>query len=171
MFEKIVTVIISIVLSCIATLLAHKLYYYRKQENKDKHAEKMEIFKTLMSERFVPVSFSKTKALNSIQIVFYNCTNVVEAWHNYHDYLCKPQEQIDTEKARDYEVSLLEAMAKDVGYDEIDWTKIKRYYSPQGISNDVVNNENFKKQQLELIDLEIKYYSHKVADTSNIEDK
>lgn len=119
------------------------------QKRTAKRAEKMWLFKTLMSLRFIGVSYEKTKALNLIEVVFYNASDVITAWRNLYDSYAKQEPNYS--EIQDNTLLLLTAMAKHLNYKNLDWTIIKKSYLPIGISSDMQNEAEFKENLNEIL--------------------
>lgn len=120
------------------------------QKRTAKKAEQMTIFKTLMSTRFIyGASYEKTRALNLIDVVFYNAKNVVEAWEKLYKSYAK--KELNSSEIEDNTILLLEAMARHLNYKHLNWDTIKKSYLPIGISNDMQNQAEYQNLQLELL--------------------
>lgn len=96
--------------------------------------DKLAIFKSLMIARggWTVESF---KALNIIDIVFADDSNVRKCWKEYYNNLCieNPSASEET-NIQISQVKLLEAMAKSLGYkDTITWETIQKPYRPKGM--------------------------------------
>ncbi len=128
---------------------------------KTKRDDKMEIFKTLMQMRYMNVSHEKTKALNSIEIVFYKCKPVIKAWQELYEAYAvsfndkdEVQQIILRNNIDDKEIALLEEMANNLGYKKIKWHTIKKSYTPSAISRDILNDSEYRENQRELMRLQ-----------------
>ena len=120
------------------------------QRRAAKKAEQMLIFKTLMSTRFIyGASYEKTRALNLLDVVFYNVKSVVGAWEKL--YKSYAEDNPSTSEIEDNTILLLEAMAKHLNYKDLNWDTIKKSYLPIGISNDMQNQAEYEKLQLDLM--------------------
>jgi len=117
------------------------------QKKMAKKAEQMWLFKTLMSNRFIyGASYEKTRALNIIDVVFYNVKSVISAWETLYDSYSK--KDTAASEIEDNTILLLEAMAKHLNYKHLNWNTIKKSYLPVGIINDMQNQT--EQQQLQL---------------------
>jgi len=115
-----------------------------------KKAEQMVIFKTLMSTRFIyGASYEKTRALNLLNVVFYNVKSVVAAWERL--FKSYAEDNPNTSEIEDNTILLLEAMAKHLNYKNLNWDTIKKSYLPVGISNDMQNQAEYQKLQLDFL--------------------
>lgn len=123
------------VIASILTFIVTTVVYQRKKEAKD---AKIQTFKTLMSARGVS-DYNAVLAFNAIDIVFANSRKVCEAWDNYHKSLAIGTDTTPTDAQRtqmqNCEIKLFEAMAKDLGYKNIDWEKIKNPYCPKWLND------------------------------------
>ncbi len=103
---------------------------------KERRDRKLYIFKTLMGSRGERVSFEHVRALNMIDIEFYNKKEITDAWENYLNSL---EERADTsesrkvlaEKRNNMFVTLLNKMGKLLGYHFNEVYLKKRIYVPE----------------------------------------
>jgi len=150
LMDGIIHVIIASLLSGLLGVIVTLLV----QRHMAKKAEQLALFKTLMCIRFVyGASYEKTRALNLIDVVFYNATGVLSAWGNLYDSYCKKEPDATAEEIEDNTLALLEAMAKHLDYKNLDWKKIKKSYLPVGISNDMKNQAEQQQLQLDFLRL------------------
>jgi len=129
------------------TLLWNK---YENKKSKIKK-DKTDIFLTLVSHRHLSFSNHEIhKALNSIHIIFYNSKKVIKKYEELfavlEDKSLTPEQF--TEKFNDHRIELLEEMAKDIGYKELNWKKLKMTYLSVGLSQDLNNEALFKQAQV-----------------------
>lgn len=134
-------IIINIVAIIISPILAVAITQ-RLQNRAKKREDKLNIFKTLMANRHYGwVNRDSVYALNIIDIVFSDSTNVREKWALYHDYMNRPSESISMNTSNIKSTELLEAIADDLGYKgKITWVTVQNSYMPKGYS-DYLNNE------------------------------
>jgi hypothetical protein len=143
--ENIITIIVSSVLSGIlATVIT--LAWQNKSE---KVKMKREIFTTLMAYRFNIANAESVKALNCVQVVFYNNEDVRNAWKKF-------KTVADTvpfiqQNLIDAHISLLEEIAKDLKYNNINWTEIKSSYYPEAIAEEINESKALRKAQLQVV--------------------
>lgn len=97
--------IIAIVLSPIIAVLITRYLSIRTDKKKDK----MEIFKILMATRYNRCTIEYVRALNSIDVVFYDSKKVRKAWSDYYSVLQNPTP--NSNLIFDKELLLIEAMA------------------------------------------------------------
>lgn len=133
----VVTALISGLLATIVTLVWQKktAVYNRK----------MKIFETLMTYR-VPgmIHFEDSvRALNSIDVAFYNDDNVRHAYSIFLDEAGKTQEM--KPNLPDKHLRLLEVMAESLGLKKLRWDDIKRFYYPKGFEDMLRDNEILRK--------------------------
>jgi len=95
------------------------------EANNEKKQRKLNIFKTLMATRADILSLEHVKALNMIDIEFYNEKSIRNAWDIYRKHLNsypKNQNEQDkknwTDKTKEYLSDLLCSISKLLGYDE-----------------------------------------------------
>ena len=112
------------------------------QARKDKSSEKHKLFLALMSERKSPViSWQRSQALNTIDIVFSGNKKIVGLWHKYYSLLSQTPNE---DRAHTW-LELLKAMANDLGYASVEQTDLDKFYLPQGH----VDDWEFQKQMAE----------------------
>ena len=118
--------LIAIIIAPIVAVLIGQWLQNRSERRKDK----LDIFKSLMIARN-GWSSESVRALNIIDIVYADDTNVRMRWKEYYDRLC-------TENPSDTDLTaqekLLEAMAVSLGYkDTVTWETIQNPYVPKGM--------------------------------------
>lgn len=149
---------ISDVINVIAIVLAPIMSVFIGQILQDKakkRQDKMEIFKALMTSRIYGWTTSSVYALNIIDIVFADDKRVREQWRVYYDRLCieKPTET-DLKKIETERNKLLEVMAKSLGYkDKVTWETIQNPYIPKGLSESIVQQQQYQDGQLQLMEM------------------
>ncbi len=100
------------------------------QRFRAKRDQKLWVFGTMMSLRGVPLNPDFIKAVNFIDVVFYDNKKIRDRWKTVLAHLCsdayKPENFVPAafEKFRDLLAELLAEMAKDLGYN-FDYTHIK----------------------------------------------
>jgi len=140
-FINIIALVLSPVIAVLVTMWLNNKLVKRK--------ERMELFKTLMSTRYIQkASHERVRALNSIEVIFNDRPKVRKAWIDYYNELCKPQ--INATSMTDKNIKLLEIMANDLGYKEkLTWEDIKTCYMPTGLWNDMQDEDEMKQRQLQ----------------------
>lgn len=122
--------------------------------------EKVEVFKNLMFYRNLGYTdMEPVKNLNLVPILFIKNKKIMESYNEYVDIANKKSTMIDYfQKLEQSKKSLLEEMAKELGYKQINWKIIENSYLPKetidqkdmamqlltGMSSFFVN-ENFDK--------------------------
>ncbi len=108
------------------------------QRRHEKRGQKLWVFGTLMSSRATVIAPDFVKALNYIDVVFYNNVEVRNRWKTLLDHfnsdMYKDPDSAPKafEKARDLTAELLAEMAKDLNY-KYDYSHIKgNMYYPKG---------------------------------------
>lgn len=135
----IVTALISGLLATIVTILW--------QRNVAVYNNKMDIFKTLMSNRYEISAEESVKALNSLDVIFYKNSDVRKA---YKDFLDEADKNPDLHpNIEDKHLKLLEEMSKVLKLKNIHWDAIKRYYYPQGLSEKLQDEKVLRKVQIQ----------------------
>src|ERR1051325_6542648 len=120
-----ISIIIATLLSPIIAVCI-TLWY---QSYHEKRKLKFDTFHTIVAFRdAVPPSPHLVNALNTIDIVFHDCSNVIRLWHEYYDLL--HQETVNYEQRKRKYLDLIAEMAKELGYKDIHQTDIDKYYNP-----------------------------------------
>lgn len=127
----------------------------RLQDRAKRRQDKMEIFKALMSSRIYGWTNASVYALNIIDVAFADDKQVRAQWKAYYDKLCvgNPTEEdlkrIETEKCK-----LLEKISKSLGYkDKITWETIQNPYIPKGLTDSMLQQQQYQTGQLEVVEL------------------
>jgi hypothetical protein len=134
--------IITIVAIIIGPILAvqAETYLSRRREQRER---RLQVFKTLMLTRKIPLSPNRIDALNLIDIYFDKDDEVTKGWRAYFDTLNNVYKEgiSDDEtkrlndKSEEKFIDLLDAMSKAVGYKKFDKTYLKNaVYFPQAYS-------------------------------------
>ena len=124
--------IITILAIIVGPILAVQVETYlgRKREERER---RLQVFRTLMITRKIPLSGFRIDALNSIDIYFDRDEEVSKKWREYLDSLNNPNKEKISEdeanslkdKADEKFIDMLEVMAKAVGYKKFDKIYIK----------------------------------------------
>lgn len=142
----IINTIAIIVIPIIAVLIGQWL-----QEKEKQRDDKMKIFKTLMTDRFLGWTNDSVYALNILDIVFSKDRNVLEQWKVYKDKLTiENPTDTDMKKIEIEKYKLIETMAKSLKYD-ISWETLQNPYLPQGMINNLLQQQNYKNMQTEVM--------------------
>ena len=150
--------IISIIVNCIAIIVAPIISVYIAQglQNRDKkRQDKMDVFKTLMTDRIYNWTPQSVQALNTIDIVFSDDKAVKEQWKNYYDKLCVDNPtDADLKKIKIEQDKLLEVIANSLGYkDKVSWETIQNPYIPKGLIDSMIQQQQFQNGQLTIMNM------------------
>lgn len=150
MVLDIINIIAIIVIPIFAVLIGQWL-----QNRSEKRKDKVRVFSHLMSYRAIGyVDQQSVNILNLIPIVFNDDKNVIEKYNIYlkslnirpEDF---PQKQKEIENNK---TKMLEEMAKNLGYKNINWEIIQNPYLPQGLINEINSMNLFKEGQLKVVE-------------------
>lgn len=150
MVLDIINIIAIIVIPIFAVLIGQWL-----QNRSEKRKDKVRVFSHLMSYRAIGyVDQQSVNILNLIPIVFNDDKNVIEKYNIYlkslniktEDF---PQKQKEIENNK---TKMLEEMAKNLGYKNINWEIIQNPYLPQGLINEINSMNLFKEEQLKVVE-------------------
>lgn len=150
MVLDIINIIAIIVIPIFAVLIGQWL-----QNRSEKRKDKVRVFSHLMSYRAIGyVDQQSVNILNLIPIVFNDDKNVIEKYNIYlkslnirpEDF---PQKQKEIENNK---TKMLEEMAKNLGYKNINWEIIQNPYLPQGLINEINSMTLFKEGQLKVVE-------------------
>nr|WP_325214172.1 DUF6680 family protein [uncultured Oscillibacter sp.] len=132
-FETVMTIVnvAAVVLSPVIAVLVGQFLQNRAEKRKDK----MDIFKTLMVNRYAVWSVDSVRALNSIDIIFSEDKEVRSRCKEYYDKLCIQEPNAsDLKRINTSRDKLLEAIACSLGYkDKVTWETIQNPYIPKAI--------------------------------------
>jgi len=150
MVLDIINIIAIIVIPIFAVLIGQWL-----QNRSEKRKDKVRVFSHLMSYRAIGyVDQQSVNILDLIPIVFNDDKNVIEKYNIYlkslniktEDF---PQKQKEIENNK---TKMLEEMAKNLGYKNINWEIIQNPYLPQGLINEINSMNLFKEEQLKVVE-------------------
>ncbi len=153
--------IITIVAIIIGPILAvqAETYLSRRREERER---RLQVFRTLMLTRKVPLAPNRIDALNLIDIYFDKDDEVTKGWRAYFDTLnnlFKEGISIDEAKrlnatSEEKFIDLLDSMSKAVGYKKFDKTYLKNaVYFPQAYSGYLESQINANKNLGPIIDI------------------
>src|ERR1700679_1048551 len=121
-----VFIILSPILAVAITLLYQHL--------QDRRKTKMQTFVNLVAYRGSLVgsqNFSHlVNSLNTIDVVFHDCPNIVKLWHEYYAILQQEQTEPNAQNGKHKLLDLLDAMGKKLGYPNIKQTDFDKFYNP-----------------------------------------
>lgn len=137
-----------IVIPIVAVIIGQYL-----QTRAKKREDKMRIFTVLMNTRAFAWTKESVEALNMIDVVFVNDKKVRTAWANLLDAYNSTENSIQlANKRATLKYKLLEEMAICLGYkDKITWDTIQNPYTPQGMTDEMKAQEQFKSGQLAVL--------------------
>ena len=126
------------------------------QERADK-ARKMDMFRTLMRTRGMPIHWEHVGALNLVEVEFSDHENVIERWKEYLAHLNEhpPQEQVELDAFRQKRDTLLTALldviaqALDIKIAQLDI--LQGNYVPSGWSADEEELREVRRGLLNLL--------------------
>ncbi len=148
---EIILTVIGIVNALIAALLS-VLITHCLQIKAKKREDKMRILLDLMVSRIYGWTSQSVHSMNIIDIVFADSVNVKNAWHRFFD-LCKVKDPSE-QQLKDMEIArykLIEEIANNLGYkDKLTWDEIQSCYMPQGMVDNLKNQQNFQNMQLQI---------------------
>jgi len=146
---EIITIIAIALSPAIAVLVSIWVQYWR-----EKRQHKKLIFSSLMSSRHQVISDEIVRALNIIDVVFYNEKKVRKLWHEYYDMLLNEGLNNPTgwEQRKTKNLELITEMAKVVGYGkEITHIDVNRVYMPVGLSEDALRSREIGMEFLRVL--------------------
>jgi len=123
--------------------LAGVLFTLWFQSRKEVRDSKLQLFLSLMAERKAPVvSAHAAQALNKIDVVFADCSEVKALWHEYYALLHQQPGEPRVHKW----MELLSAMAKEMRYSHLSQLDLDKFYIPQGHVDDAEFRRNLGQQ-------------------------
>ena len=137
----IITSLISGLLATILTIICQRIFEIKRS--------KREIFEILMSHRYLIHDKDNVEALNKIDVVFYKDIEVRNAWKEFlatADLAATNPTKIS--EINDKYLTLLEKIAFAIGYKKINWENIKKYYLPNGLSTQILEESALRKVQI-----------------------
>ena len=148
---EIILTVIGIVNALIAALLSVLITHHFQVKTK-KREDKMRILIDLMVSRLYGWTAQSVHSMNIIDIVFADSASVKNAWHKFFD-LCKEKDPSERQ-LKDMEIArykLIEEISKNLGYgNKLTWDEIQSFYMPQGMVDDLKNQQDFQNIQLQI---------------------
>lgn len=148
-----VLMILAVLVAPFAAVQAQKWLEIRRE----RRSRKMDVFRTLMTTRAIPVSLPHVQSLNMIDIEFSGTGKgdkaVLEAWKMYNDHLNTLDEDGVRWRTKSNEllIDLLYQMSRSLGY-EFDKVQLKRgVYSPQAHGDEIMYQQLARKGLLEIL--------------------
>lgn len=133
---EVLNLIAIVIIPLVAVWLARHL-----QDRAEKRKDKMDAFLAILTFRY-GWSPEGVKALNSLHFIFSDDDKVRSCWRNYYKELNVIDfNKIDLNRRNEALYSLLESMARNLGYkDPVTWEDIHSPYVPQGMIDAINNN-------------------------------
>jgi len=100
--------------------------------------EKMSVFNALIANRNNSIAIENVRALNMIDVVFHDATQVRRLWHEYFDMLSNEglNNEIGWKQREKRNLEMITAMANVLGYGKaITHLDVDRIYRPIGLEN------------------------------------
>lgn len=139
-------IILVIITALISGLLATLITIYW-QKRAEKRRQKMKVFETLMAHRYMIHAEESVKAINSIDVVFYDDKEVRKALTAFMNEAAKKIEF--NPNIGDKHLKLLEEMAKALKLEDIHWDNIKQSYYPNGLAQKIQDEDVLRKIQIQ----------------------
>ena len=140
---QIITVCGTVTAPIIAVLIT--IWYQRRQALID---AKTSIFMDLVSFRYYqPIPWRFSVALNRIDVVYHKEESICRLYHEYYDLINRDLSQAvesDWTRIDEKKVALITAMARHLGYNQIDQIYLQRYYQPKGVYDDYLGDVQLK---------------------------
>lgn len=141
--------VVSIIIGAIASGLLATIVTLVVQRNSELKRVKIEMFETLMAHRYLMHDKDNVEALNKVDVVFHKNADVRKAWTEFLDAADRgAANPTANNNIDDKYLKLLEKISIAIGYKNIDWENIKRYYFPAGLSNKISEEAMLRKAQL-----------------------
>jgi hypothetical protein len=122
------------------------------QSRHTKRMAKMSLFLDLVSFRdYIPLPWQYVVALNRVDVIFHKQPNICHLWHEYYDLLAQDQKEPVSTRVKEKKVALISAMAKHLGYKNIDQIFLQRYYLTQGYIDSLLLDDEIKRELLRVL--------------------
>jgi hypothetical protein len=127
----------AVVLATAAGPIGAVLITFWRERRASLRARRLEIFRTLMATRQIPISREHVNALNLIEVDFYGCENVQKEWLVYKAHLFGGGTEDDAwrDKKERFLANLLCEMARTLRYNIPAMEIFKGGYAPVGWTN------------------------------------
>ena len=117
------------------------------ETRRQKRRDKLELFKTMMTQRGFSASYAWVDAINSLVVVFSDDQSVISAVNDFMRIV--NTQPFNNEEYENKKIKLLEKIAASLGYKKnIDWEQLRNAYYPQWMINEVNFNTQVKNAQL-----------------------
>ena len=148
---------ISIVAIALSPIIA--VWIGKKLDNrKEKRDRKLWLFETLMTSRASVIAEERVRAMNMIDIYFYDDSQVLREWKLHLDILGKDSksmgETLWSQKVDESFYRMLEVMARNLGYNFDPVTLQNTSYFPKGHSELESDQRRYRKAIVELLENE-----------------
>lgn len=145
----VINLIALILAPILAVLIGQKL-----QDRVQKRNDKMQIFKILMTSRIFGWTNESVQAMNLIDIVFADDSDVRKQWKICFDKMCvENPTETELSKIKTEREKLLETMAKSLGYkDIITWESIQNPYIPKGMTQLMAQQQAYQENQSAILE-------------------
>ena len=124
------------------------------QDRKEKRQQKLWLLYALISTRHTPLSEESIKALNSIDLVFWDENSVRRLWKEYFEMLNNQglQNDVGYRQRTTKLLELITEMANVLGYkDAITALDVDRIYLPTGLGKVMERNEELANELLRVL--------------------
>lgn len=116
------------------------------KKNKAKH----DLFISLLATRkTLPVPPRFVDSLNTIDVVFHGCDNVIKSWKEL--YVVLHTEPFDADNYNRKLLNLLDSMAKNRGYKNIKQTDFDEFYNPKQFASDAAFQNELSSELLRVL--------------------
>jgi hypothetical protein len=124
----------AVVLATATGPVAAVLITFWREKRANLRARRLEIFRTLMATRQIPISLQHVNSLNLIEVDFYGCENVQKEWVAYKAHLFAPVAEDDAwrDKKERILANMLCQMAQTLRYNITAMDIFKGGYAPKG---------------------------------------
>ena len=117
------------------------------EKRRQKRRDKLELFKTMMTQRGFSASYAWVDAINSLSVVFADNQSVISAVNDFMRIV--NTQPFNNEEYENKKIKLLEKIAVSLGYKKyIDWEQLRNAYYPQWMINEINFNTQVKSAQL-----------------------
>jgi len=146
------------------------------QTRREKKKQKLWIFNTLIATRHNPITDENVRALNMIDVVFFDYLSVRKLWHEYFDMLSNEglNNTIGWSQRQKKNLEMITEMAKLIGYKKaITHLDVDRVYYPVGLGNQSKKTEEISNELLRVLKEShgIQFHSKLPLKKTNIENE
>lgn len=124
------------------------------QKRMERRQIKLNILGSLVGGRHDPVAIENVRALNLIDLVFYDQSKVRSLWREYYDMLCNEglNNQIGWDQRNKKRTELITEMAARLGYRrEISHLDMDRVYIPAGVADSAARGHELMVELLRVL--------------------